>query len=109
MSKGSIDKDYNSKVSREEHRANSSKGGKKSAEVKKTLRTLKEELLLLLEENDNQKNMTVALLLKALNGDIKAFEVVRDTIGQKPTDKMQLEANVSYEDTLKEVVDKDEY
>ena len=28
---------------------------------------------------------------KALNGDTKAFEVVRDTMGEKPTDKVEVE------------------
>ena len=36
--------------------------------------------------------MTLALLKKAKSGDTKAYEVVRDTLGQKPTDK--LEANI---------------
>lgn len=93
----------------EEQREIARQGGIKSGEVRRQRKTLKEELLLLLDENDNQKNMTVQLLLKALDGDIKAFEVVRDTIGEKPTDKVDMTANLSYEDTLKKVCDKDEY
>ena len=70
-----------------------SMGGKARATNIQRRKTLKEELLLLLEDKDNQKNMTIALLMKALDGDIKAFEVVRDTIGEKPTDKIEADVN----------------
>ena len=70
-------------------------------------KTLKEELLLLLSQDDNQNKMSISLLKKALNGDTKAFEIIRDTIGEKPVDKVQ--ANVfNYEESLK-AVDGDEY
>lgn len=51
--------------------------------------------------------MSVALLKKATSGDIKAYEVIRDTIGEKQAEK--LKAELSYEDTLRKVVDEDEY
>ena len=34
--------------------------------------------------------ISVAVFKKALAGDIKAYEVVRDTAGQKPVDKIML-------------------
>jgi hypothetical protein len=34
--------------------------------------------------------ITVALIEKALQGDTKAFEVIRDTIGQKPKENIDL-------------------
>lgn len=77
-----------------EARENGKKGAKKSAEARRARKTLKEELLLLLESGDNQQKMSVALFQKALKGDIKAFEVIRDTIGEKPTDKQQLTGGV---------------
>lgn len=80
-------------MSEEEHKELSSRGGKATAAARQQRKTLKEELLLLLEDKDNQKNMTIALLRKALDGDIKAFEVVRDTIGEKPTDKIEADVN----------------
>lgn len=67
-----------------------SKGGKASGESKRARKTFKEELLLLLENGDNQKKISVSLMKKALSGDIKAFEVIRDTIGEKPTDKQEV-------------------
>ena len=70
-------------------------------------KTLKEELLLLLSQNNTQEKMSLSLITKALKGDTKAFEIIRDTIGEKPVDKVQ--ANVfNYEESLK-AVDGDEY
>ena len=67
-----------------------SKGGKARAKKIKEQKTLKEELLLLLAEGDTQKQISLAIIKKALNGDTKAFEVIRDSIGQKPTDKQEV-------------------
>jgi len=96
-------------MSKERHRELSSRGGKATAKARKQRLTLKEELLALLSDKDTQKNMSISVLAKALDGDIRAFEVIRDTIGEKPTDKVDMNANVSYESKIKEVVDTDEY
>ncbi len=72
-----------------EVRAIAANGGRKSGESRRARKTLKEELLLLLSEGDTQKSVTVALLQKAIDGDVKAFEVLRDTIGEKPVDKVE--------------------
>ena len=72
-----------------EVRAIAANGGRKSGESRRARKTLKEELLLLLSEGDTQKSVSVALLQKAMDGDVKAFEVVRDTIGEKPVDKVE--------------------
>lgn len=82
-------------------------GGIRSGQVRAERKTLKEELLLLLSQGNTQEKISLALIQKALNGDTKAFEVIRDSIGEKPVDKVQ--ATVSnYEDTLR-AVDGDEY
>ena len=70
-------------------------------------KTLKEELLLLLSQNDTQEKMSLALIKKAINGDTKAFEVIRDSIGEKHVEKIQAKV-FNYEDSLK-AVDGDEY
>lgn len=80
------------------------KANKKKCEERKTL---KEELLTLLSQGKTQEKMSLALIGKAMNGDTKAYEVIRDTVGEKPVDKVQ--ANVfNYEESLK-AVDGDEY
>lgn len=73
-----------------EQREIASKGGKARAKKMQEQKTLKEELLLLLAEGDTQKKISLALIKKALQGDIKAFEVIRDSVGQKPTDKQEV-------------------
>lgn len=64
------------------------KGGLASAEARKRRKTLKEELLLLLEDGDLQQRLSLALISEALEGNkagsvTKAYEVIRDTIGEK--------------------------
>ena len=70
-------------------------GGKASVEAKRRRKTLKEELLALLSDGDMQERLSLALLDEALNGNkagsvTKAFEVIRDTIGEKPTEKVEV-------------------
>ena len=74
----------------EEQRAIASAGGKASGEARRKRKTLKEELLLMLSEREIQQSVTLALIEKAMSGDTKAFEVIRDTIGEKPIDKVMI-------------------
>lgn len=53
-------------------------------------KSLAEELTALLSVGDTQKKLSLSLIEKALKGDTKAFEVLRDTIGEKPTDKQEI-------------------
>jgi hypothetical protein len=79
------------------------KGGKASAEARRKKRDLRLALEALLESDvkkkdlkGKEKNMTVAEAMsleqvrKALKGDSKAYEIVRDSSGQKPIDKIQV-------------------
>lgn len=93
------------KRSTSEQREIRQKGGIKSGEARRARKTLKEELLLLLESGDTQSKISLALIKKALKGNIKAFEVIRDTIGEKPVDK-QLTVEGTKED-LEVVIDKE--
>lgn len=52
-------------------------------------KTLAEELLALLSVGDTQKRLSLAQVEKAMKGDTKAYEVIRDTIGEKPTEKVE--------------------
>ncbi len=90
--------------SKEEARMLGQKGGIKSGEARRMRKTLKEHLLLLLEENDLQENLCLALIDKALEGDTKAFQIIRDTIGEKPIDKVCMTtANVNLQQSYNEV------
>lgn len=75
------------------------KGGIASGEARRAKRDLRLALEALLEKEFSAKDGTVlsgaeAIALKqmekALKGDTKAFEVVRDTAGQKPVEKVMI-------------------
>ncbi len=88
-------------------RENGRKGGLKKAENERKRKTLREELLLLLEKGDTQTKLSLSLIEEATKGNTKAFEVIRDTIGEKP--KENISVGVSYEDYIKKVEDENEY
>ncbi len=84
----------NSERTKEERVAIARAGGKRSAEVRRARKTLREELLALLSDGDIQERLSLALIGEALNGNkagsvTKAFEVIRDTIGERPTEKVE--------------------
>lgn len=83
------------------------KGRKANKEKIEARKTLREELLALLEKGDTQTKLSLSLIQEAINGNTKAFEVIRDTIGEKP--KENISVGVSYEDYIKKVEEKDEY
>lgn len=49
---------------------------------KKASKTLKEELLQLLEEDGNRRQILQAVVDKAIGGDMKAFEAVREILNE---------------------------
>lgn len=65
-------------------------GGKRSGEVRRQRKTLREELLALLADGNTQNKISTALIDEAINGNVKAFETIRDTIGEKPVDKVMV-------------------
>ena len=79
----------------EEQREIARKGGIASGKARKERKTLKEELLLLLSNGDTQAKISLALIQEAMNGNTKAFEVVRDTVGEKPVDKAEVKQEVT--------------
>lgn len=84
--------------SKDEARQISRNGGIKSGKVRREKKLLKEsiEMFLSMEYDTAQGKMcgsdaiTYAQLQKALRGDTKAFEVLRDTVGQKPVEKVMI-------------------
>ena len=89
-----------------------SKGGKASAEARRKKRDLRLAMEMLLEQDITGKDGTVksgaeAIAVqqfkKALKGDSKAFEIIRDTSGQSVVQKIAV-AEVD-ESVLKEVED----
>lgn len=104
-------KPFTSDQSHEEAVKNGRKGGIASGESKRRERTLRNTLEKLLslpiqdeatrdfikalgfndDELDNKTALNVSMYQEALKGNTKAFELIRDTIGEKPTDRLQIE------------------
>lgn len=79
-----------SERTKDEVRKIARKGGINSGKARRARKTFKEELILLLEQGDTQEKISLAMIKNALRGDNKAFEVIRDTVGEKPTDKQEV-------------------
>jgi hypothetical protein len=77
-----------------------SKGGKASAEARRRKRDLREQLEILLDKEYTDKKtgekmqgievVTAALFKEAAKGNVKAFNTLRDTIGQMPVQKVMV-------------------
>ena len=75
--------------SKKEARERGRKGGLASVEARRKRKSLKEELLLMLEDKELQQSVAIALIKQAQNGNVKAFGMLRDTIGEAPVEKVQ--------------------
>lgn len=91
-------------------------GGKASAESRKRKKLLREciDELLAKEYTSEGKTLTgsealaVTLMKKAMKGDVKAFEVIRDTAGEKPVEKVMVaEVEQSIIDEVEKMVNDD--
>ena len=78
-------------LSSEEAQEIGRKGGIASGKARAERKTLKEELLLLLSQNNTQEKISLSLIQQAMQGNVKAFETIRDTVGEKPVDKVENE------------------
>ena len=74
------------------------KGGQKSGEARRAKKSLREAMQILMDADLTGKDgktmtgteaMAAKAFQAALKGDWKAWELVRDTAGQKPVDKVQ--------------------
>ena len=79
----------------EEAKRRGAAGGKKSGEARRQKKALRERLAALLETKRGDMDMADALALalieKGLEGSVRAFEVIRDTIGERPTDRVEVD------------------
>ena len=79
-------------------------GGFASGEAKRKRNTIREELEFLLakqlknnkgEDISTREAISTALIGQAIKGNVKAFIAIRDTIGEKPTEKTQTELTLT--------------
>jgi hypothetical protein len=96
----------------EEAKARGHNGGKKSAEARKTKKLFLEifDNLLDLEVYDeknglitSKQKLALEVIKKATKGDLEAFKIVRDTIGEAP--KLQVDASITgLNDVIKNIL-----
>lgn len=87
------------KLTEEEQKKISRNGGIKSGESRRQKKLLKETLeeYLSITSSDGktyQDEITLSLIKAALDKNPKAYEVIRDTIGQKPTEKLEAQIDM---------------
>lgn len=91
----------------EEQRKIARMGGIASQKKQRERKKFKESLLLALETMKDDKTIqeigVEAIMRKFMDGDIQAFTTIRDTIGEKPVDKV--EGNVQLSSIKVDVVD----
>lgn len=86
----------------EEIRRITSKAGIASGESKRRTKTFKDIFEKLLKDEaidgsniTNDELLALQMLKEANKGNTKAFEIVRDTIGQRPVDKKEVDSNIT--------------
>lgn len=89
----------NSDLTPKERREKAKKAGIASGEARRKKKELRESLEILLAKDFTDKDgntmsgadaISAKLFAQALKGNIKAFEVIRDTAGQKPVERVMV-------------------
>ena len=113
-------------LTHEEAVENGRKGGKKSVQVRRQRKAFKESLEMLLEmkapekiavqikntlpklkdkDLNYQNAILVSLLQQAVKGNTKAVELIRDTIGEKPKEVVEINGNEQIQNGLNKLND----
>lgn len=113
-------------LSKEELKKRQSNGGKKSGQVRRERKAFKESLLMLLDmkapeqigvqikktlpklkdkDLNYQNAILVSLLQQAVKGNTKAVELIRDTIGEKPKEVVEISGNEQIQKGLSQLND----
>lgn len=93
-----------------EARERGAKGGKASGEARREKKLFQQAVLAALEAKGESGNSVLVDLIaaqvkKAMKGDTRAFEVLRDTSGEKPADKVEAEVKNDNAELLKAFLD----
>lgn len=89
-------------LSNEELKKRQSNGGKKSADVRRQNKLIRERILERMGESD--WDTMIDNLIERASNDTKSFEVLRDTIGQKPTEQIELSSRKEAQNKLDEML-----
>ena len=84
----------------EEQREIARKGGIASGKARKEKKLLKDELAIIMENVNKdgktyQELISTALVKEALKGNTKAYEIIRDTLGQKPKEEISVSGELN--------------
>lgn len=97
-----------SKRTKEKQREIAKKGGIASGEARRAKKSLREAMQVLMDTDLTGKDgktmtgteaMAAKAFQAALKGDWKAWELVRDTAGQKPVDRVKMQTDVNIADS----------
>lgn len=96
------------RLSPSEARENGRKGGLASVKARRERKTMRELLLLALEtENEtgetNAQSIVASMIRAARGGDVRAFVEIRDTIGERPTNTVDLTTQEKVPEGMAEV------
>lgn len=89
----------NAELTPEERVKSARKAGQASGIARRKKKTMKEALLAILDVPDEEgttlrESIVMAVVKRAKAGDITAFTTIRDTIGEKPADKQEIDSTV---------------
>lgn len=107
--------------SKDEQRKIRSMGGKASGKARRKRKAIKEQLEMFLslplkddkaktlmksmgvdiDDIDNQMALVVSMWKQALSGNVQAFNSIRDTVGERPIEKVEVANKI--DDTVKEL------
>ena len=103
-------KSFGTTKDKEKEKEIHAKGGKASGKAKRERKAMREQLEMILklpieneklksqieklgvntDEIDNQMALTISIFQEAMRGNTRAYEIIRDTIGEKPIDKQEI-------------------
>lgn len=90
---------------------NGKMGGEKAAETYARRKTFRDSITVLLNQTDKdgvsmQDKIVAAMANKAMDGCVGAFEALRDTVGEKPSDQVSLDVMTDGDKQLMEILKK---
>ena len=96
--------------SKEEAREKGKRGGKASGEARREKKQFQQAVLAALKTSTEHgstmlEDIVAAQIKRALEGDTRAFEALRDTSGEKPTDKVEASVTNENKELIREYLE----
>lgn len=96
--------------SKEEAREKGKRGGKASGEARREKKQFQQAVLTALKTSTEHgstmlEDIVAAQIKRALEGDTRAFEALRDTSGEKPTDKVEASVTNENKELMREYLE----